>query len=61
MTQQFRFHGYVSSAQHEDFLLFRLTVNRDTASYATFEAVYDTVNVRTWVGRLACRWGSDLT
>ena len=58
VTQQFRFHGHVSSAQHEDFLLFRPTaVNRDTASYTTFEAVYDTVNVRTLGGEVGLSLG----
>ncbi|MGB1055831.1 MAG: hypothetical protein ACPGYM_02795 [Flavobacteriales bacterium] len=58
VTQQFRFHGHVSSAQHEDFLLFRPTaVNRDTASYVTFEAVYDTVNVRTLGGEVGLSLG----
>ena len=64
VTEHFRFHGHASSAQHEDFLLFKpTTVNRDTASYATFDAVYDTVNVRTLGGEVGLSLGErfDLT
>ena len=58
VTERFRFHGHASSAQHEDFLLFKpATVNRDTAAYATFEAVYDTVNVRTLGGEVGLTLG----
>jgi hypothetical protein len=64
VTEHFRFHGHASSAQHEDFLLFKpTTVNRDTTSYATFDAVYDTVNVRTLGGEVGLSLGErfDLT
>lgn len=58
VTERFRFHGHASSAQHEDFLLFKpATVSRDTAAYATFEAVYDTVNVRTLGGEVGLTLG----
>ncbi|MGB1348544.1 MAG: hypothetical protein ACPH1A_04090 [Flavobacteriales bacterium] len=58
VTEHFRFHGHASSAQHEDFLLFKpTTVVNDTASYATFEAVYDTVNVRTLGGEVGLSLG----
>ena len=58
VTEHFRFHGHASSAQHEDFLLFKpSTVLNDTASYATFEAVYDTVNVRTLGGEVGLSLG----
>ena len=58
VTEHFRFHGHASSAQHEDFLLFKpTTVVNDTASYATFEAVYDTVNVRMLGGEVGLSLG----
>ncbi len=61
VTEHFRFHGHASSAQHEDLLLFKpTTVTRDTASYASFEAVYDTVNVRTLGGEVGLTVGERL-
>jgi hypothetical protein len=61
VTEHFRFHGHASSAQHEDLLLFKpTTVTRDTASYASFEAVYDTVNVRTLGGEVGLSVGERL-
>ena len=58
VTEHFRFHGHASSAQHEDFLLFKpTTVVNDTATYTTFEAVYDTVNVRTLEGEVGLSLG----
>ena len=61
VTEHFRFHGHASSAQHEDLLLFKpTTVNRDTAAYASFEAVYDTVNVRTLGGEVGLSVGERL-
>lgn len=61
ITERFRFHGHASSAQHEDFLLFKPnTVVHDTASYSTFEAAYDTVNVRTLGGEVGLTLGERL-
>ena len=50
ITQVFRFHGFFSTANFEDFVLFRPTFDGDTASFASFNAVYDTVSVRTLGG-----------
>lgn len=50
ITQVFRFHGYFSSANYEDFVLFRPSFDGDTASFGEFNAVYDTVSVRTLGG-----------
>ena len=50
ITSIFRFHGFFSTAQYEDFVLFRPTFENDTAPFAAFQAVYDTVGVRTLGG-----------
>ena len=51
VTQVFRFHGYFSTANYEDFVLFRPT-SREAGADAmfTFDAVYDTLTIRTLGG-----------
>ena len=59
VTQVFRFHGYFSTANHEDFVLFRPSFAGDTASFGEFNAVYDTVSVRTLGGEAEFDLGSS--
>jgi len=59
ITQVFRFHGYFSTANYEDFVLFRPTFEGDTASFGEFNAVYDTVSVRTLGGEAEFDLGSS--
>lgn len=59
VTQVFRFHGYFSTANYEDFVLFRPSFAGDTASFGEFNAVYDTVSVRTLGGEAEFDLGSS--
>jgi len=59
ITQVFRFHGFFSTANYEDFVLFRPTFEGDTASFGEFNAVYDTVSVRTLGGEAEFDLGSS--
>ena len=61
VTQVFRFHGYFSTANYEDFVLFRPSFAGDTASFGEFNAVYDTVSVRTLGGEAEFDLGSSWT
>ena len=47
ITQVFRFHGFFSTAQYEDFVLFRPTFDEAAGTFDSFNVVYDTVSVRT--------------
>tara|TARA_B110000003_G_C16651258_1_gene534196 strand:+ start:266 stop:2014 length:1749 start_codon:yes stop_codon:yes gene_type:complete len=51
ITEVFRFHGYFSTAQYEDFLLFTPTL--DAEGFTEFEAVYDTLGIRTIGGEVS--------
>ena len=46
------FHGYASTAQHEDFVLFKPTFDQDSITFSEFEATYDTLNIATVGGEL---------
>ena len=60
VTDAFRFHGYFSTANHEDYVLFRPAASTvDSTTIATFEAVYDTLSIRTLGGEAEFDFGSD--
>ena len=60
VTDAFRFHGYFSTASHEDYVLFRLATSTvDSVTINTFEAVYDTLAIRTLGGEAEFDLGSD--
>lgn len=58
VTSVFRFHGYFSTAQYEDLVLFRPSFDADTTSFSAFQAVYDTVGIRTLGGEAAFDLGT---
>ena len=60
VTEAFRFHGYFSTASHEDYALFRPAASTvDSVTLATFEVVYDTLAIRTLGGEAEFDLGSD--
>ena len=60
VTDAFRFHGYFSTASHEDYVLFRpATSTVDSTTINTFDAVYDTLAIRTLGGEAEFDLGSD--
>lgn len=60
VTDAFRFHGYFSTASHEDYALFRPASSTvDTVTLATFDVVYDTLAIRTLGGEVEFDLGSD--
>ena len=60
VTEAFRFHGYFSTASHEDYALFRPAASTvDSVTLATFDVVYDTLAIRTLGGEAEFDLGSD--
>lgn len=60
VTDAFRFHGYFSTASHEDHVLFRpATSTVDSVSIGTFDVVYDTLGIRTLGGEAEFDLGSN--
>ena len=61
VTQVFRFHAFFSTANFEDYVLFRPEFGPDSTSFTEFNAVYDTVSVRTLGGEAEFDLGSSWT
>ena len=60
VTEAFRFHGYFSTASHEDYALFRPAASTmDSVTLATFAVAYDTLAIRTVGGEAEFDLGSD--
>ena len=57
ITEVFRFHGYFSTAQYEDYLLY--TPVLDAQGFTEFEAVYDTLGIRTIGGEASFDLGDS--
>lgn len=57
ITEVFRFHGYFSTAQYEDYLLY--TPVLDAQGFTEFEAVYDTLGMRTIGGEASFDLGDS--
>lgn len=57
ITEVFRFHGYFSTAQYEDYLLYSPVL--DAKGFNEFEAVYDTLVIRTIGGEASFDLGDS--